>query len=73
MDTFIKETFSKKKGKNIIALDPSGCVKNDKTFYTIISIKREEILVEVKEIVFDRVKFDNSMKLMNYPEKERNI
>ena len=55
--------------KNIICVGSSGCVKTNKTFYTIIDIDNE-INITKKEIEFDRDGFINDIKSYKYPDQE---
>lgn len=55
--------------KNIICVGSSGCVKSDKTFYTIIDIN-DKVIITKKEIEFDRDGFINDIKSYKYPDQE---
>ena len=55
--------------KHIICVGSSGCVKTNKTFYTIINIA-DEIKITKKEIEFDRNGFINDIKSYKYPDQE---
>ena len=54
--------------KHIICVGSSGCVKTNKTFYTIIDINGENIIITKKEVEFDRDSFVNDLKSSEYPE-----
>ena len=56
--------------KHIICVGSSGCVKNDKTFYTIIESNNDDITITKKEINFDRDGFENDIKSYKYPDQE---
>ena len=58
-----------KNNKNIICVGSSGCVKTNKTFYTIIDINND-INITKKEIKFDRDGFINDIKSYKYPDQE---
>ena len=55
--------------KNIICVGSSGCVKTNKTFYTIIDID-DGINITKREIEFDRDEFINDIRLYKYPDQE---
>ena len=59
-----------KNGKHIICIGSSGCVKDNKTFYTIIDSNNKELKIIKKELVFDRDGFINDLKSYKYPEQE---
>ena len=56
--------------KHIICVGSSGCVKSNKTFYTIIETLNDDIKITKKEIVFDREGFINDIKSYKYPDQE---
>ncbi len=55
--------------KHIICLGSSGCVKTNKTFYTIVDIN-DDIKVTKKEIIFNRDEFINDVRKTNYPARD---
>ena len=55
--------------KNIICVGSSGCVKTNKTFYTIIDTN-DDITVSKKELEFDRDEFIKDLKSNKYPNQE---
>ena len=55
--------------KHIICVGSSGCVKTNKTFYTIVDID-DDIKITKKEIDFDRNQFINDIKSYKYPDQE---
>jgi len=59
-----------KNNKNIICIGSSGCVKENKTFYTIIEINDNDITITKKELEFDRDSFIKDMKSYKYPDQE---
>lgn len=56
--------------KHIICIGSSGCVKSNKTFYTVIDIDNENIIVTKREIDFDRDEFIKDMKSYQYPDQD---
>lgn len=56
--------------KHIICVGSSGCVRTNKTFYTIIDIDNGNISITKKEIEFDRNGFINDIKAYKYPDQE---
>ena len=56
--------------KHIICVGSSGCVKTNKTFYTIIDTNNGNVLITKKEIEFDRDSFINDIKSFKYPNHE---
>ena len=58
-----------KNNKNIICVGSSGCVRDNKTFYTIIKID-DDIKITKKELEFDREGFINDLKSYKYPDQE---
>lgn len=56
--------------KYIICIGSSGCVKTNKTFYTIIDTNDGNISTTKKEIEFDREGFINDIKSFKYPDQE---
>ena len=56
--------------KHIICIGSSGCVKNSKSFYTVVDIDDENIVVTKKEINFDRNGFINDMKSYQYSDRD---
>ena len=56
--------------KHIICVGSSGCVKTNKTFYTIIDIDNNNLNITKKEIDFDRDGFINDIKSYKYPDQE---
>ena len=56
--------------KHIICVGSSGCVKTNKTFYTIIDTNNGNVLITKKEIEFDRDSFINDIKSFKYPNQE---
>ncbi len=59
-----------KNNKHIICVGSSGCVKTNKTFYTIIDVENGNLSVTRKEIEFDRDSFINDIKSFKYPNQE---
>lgn len=56
--------------KMIIDVGSSGCTKDNKTFYTILELEDNNVNIEKKVITYDRSKFEETMKNIEYPEKE---
>lgn len=54
----------------IICVGSSGCVKTNKTFYTIVDTTNTDITITKKEIDFDRDGFINDIKSFKYPDQE---
>lgn len=52
--------------KHLINVGSSGCVKNNKTYYTILKIDKE-VSITKKEVIFNRSKFENKLRNSNYP------
>lgn len=52
--------------KHLVDIGSSGCVKDDNTFYTVITID-DEVKIETKKIKFDRKKFEDKIRKANYP------
>lgn len=59
-----------KNNKHIICVGSSGCVKTNKTFYTIIDIDTKNIKITKKEIEFDRNGLINDIKTYKYPDQD---
>ena len=59
-----------KNNKKIYCVGSSGCVKDNKTFYTIIDINEEEITITKKYLEFDRDGLLNDIKSFKYPDQE---
>ena len=58
------------KGKNkYYCLGSSGCTQDNYTFYNIVTLENENVVIREKRIKFDRVKFDKTMQEIEYPEK----
>ena len=56
--------------KHIICVGSSGCVKTNKTFYTIIDTTNTDITITKKKIDYDRDGFINDIKSFKYPDRE---
>ena len=59
-----------KNNKHIICVGSSGCVKTNKTFYTIIDIDTKNIKITKKEIEFDRNGLINDINCYKYPDQD---
>ena len=59
-----------KNNKYIICIGSSGCVRNNKTFYTIIDTTNNDIVIKKKELDFNREGFINDLKSFKYPDQE---
>lgn len=57
-------------GTNLICVGSSGCRKDDNTFYTIIDIG-SEINITKKYLNYDREKFEEIFKKVDYPDKDK--
>ena len=58
------------KGENkYYCLGSSGCTHDDYTFYNIVTIENEDIEIKEKRVKFDRLKFEQTMMSIEYPEK----
>lgn len=55
--------------KTLIDVGSSGCIKENETFYTILTIDKENVNIEKKILKFDRKEFDKTMNESHYPEK----
>ncbi len=55
--------------KIFYSLDSSGCTKNDETCYYILTLEEK---IELKKVVlkYDREKFENRIKNINFPNKK---
>lgn len=56
--------------KKIIDVGSSGCVKDDKTFYTVINIDNDKIDVSKKYLTFNRNELIEDIKSYKYPDVE---
>jgi len=61
-------------GKSYVCLGSSGCVKGDKTFYTVFDVHKEygdaNYDIYRVNVPFNRKKFDEKMKTTPLPDKE---
>lgn len=56
--------------KRIVCLGSSGCVKDDKTFYTVIDIDNDKIDINKKYLIFNRNELIEDVKRYKYPDVE---
>ena len=56
--------------KKIVCLGSSGCVKDDKTFYSIIDIDDTGIKIDKKYLNFNRDELIEDIKRFKYPDVE---
>lgn len=56
--------------KKIICIGSSGCVKDDKTFYTAVDIKDDNISVNKKYLTFNRDELIEDINRFTYPDRE---
>ena len=56
--------------KHLICVGSSGCVNNNKTFYTIIDTSNNNVSITKKEIEFDRESFIEDLKSFDYPDRD---
>ena len=56
--------------KKLIDVGSSGCVKDDTTFYTVLSFENDKIEIDKKFIKYDREKFEEVIKRVDYPRKD---
>ena len=56
--------------KKIVCVGSSGCVKDNKTFYTIIDINQKEINITKKYLEYNREKFIEDIKSYKYPDQD---
>lgn len=59
-----------KNNKHLICVGSSGCVKTNKTFYTIVDIDNNNVTISKKEIEFNRDEFIKDIKSYKYPDQE---
>lgn len=56
--------------KKIICIGSSGCVKDDKTFYTVVDIENDDISVNKKYLTFNRNELIEDINRFKYPDRE---
>lgn len=56
--------------KRIVCLGSSGCVKDDKTFYTVIDINDKNITIDKRYLTFNREELIEDIKSFKYPDAE---
>lgn len=56
--------------KKLIDVGSSGCTKDNKTFYTILSLSDNSITIEKKYLTYDRKLFESTIKNIIYPDRE---
>lgn len=56
--------------KKLFDAGSSGCRKDDKTFYTIITIENDVVNIEKKYLIYDRDQFVSTVKNIEYPDRE---
>lgn len=56
--------------KRIVCIGSSGCVKDDKTYYSIVDINDEGIKIEKKYLTFSRDELIEDIKSFKYPDVE---
>lgn len=59
-----------KNNKSIVCLGSSGCVKDYKTFYTVIDIDNDKIDINKKYLTFNRNELIEDIKRYKYPDVE---
>ena len=59
-----------KNNKHLLCIGSSGCVRDNKTFYTIVDISGDNIKIIKKEVEFDREGFIRDLKAYKYPDQE---
>lgn len=59
-----------KNNKHLVCIGSSGCVRDNKTFYTIVDISGDNIKIIKKEVEFDREGFIRDLKAHKYPDQE---
>lgn len=66
------EKYYEVNDKKCYCVGSSGCVKNGKTFYHIITIDKSENVNYYKKVInYDRDSFINVMNHIDYPEKDK--
>lgn len=56
--------------KRLIDIGSSGCVKDNNTFYTILSVENNNINIEKIILNYDREKFEKVFNTKDYPDKD---
>lgn len=59
-----------KLSKKLIDVGSSGCMKDEHTFYTILTIDEDGFNIEKKYLVYDREEFEENFRNIEYPDKE---
>ena len=57
--------------KKVIDIGSSGCTKDDNTFYTLVSIKDDDITIDKVNIKYNRKEFEDSFNNTFYPDRDR--
>lgn len=60
----------KTENKKLIDVGSSGCTKDNKTFYTVLNIEENNVAINKKYMEYDRKKFENILKTLDYPAKK---
>ena len=55
----------------LTCLGSSGCRKNNTTFYTILEIYPDNVVMIKKELNYDRKTFEKEVKSIDYPNREK--
>ncbi len=63
------EEYREINGKKYYGVGSSGCVKKNKTYFYSISIKDKKVNVKKIKVRFNRKKFVNKIKNINFPDK----
>ncbi len=64
-----KKQFFEKDNKFYYCIGSSGCVKDNNTYYDIITVGDNKFSIDTKNVQFDRKKFNEIIKEKDYPEK----
>lgn len=65
-----KEFQISNNNKKLIDVGSSGCTKDENTFYNVITINDKVVNIQRKNLIYNRKKFEENFKNIDYPDKE---
>ena len=64
------DTYEINNKNQLICLDSAGLTKDDNTFYHVLEIIDNNIIMKINRVKYDRISLEKTLNTINYPDKD---
>ena len=64
------DTYEINNKNQLICLDSAGLTKDDNTFYRVLEIIDNNIIMKINRVKYDRMSLEKTLNTINYPDKD---